>query len=152
MILMMIMSLLSFGNSCEYGKNCMLEQSSLQNRSLVRKNVIGSNLETCSTRPITGFYRDGTCYSDSRDRGNHSVCAHVTEKFLKYTKSKGNDLSTPNPRYGFSGLKSGDSWCLCAGRWQEAVRAGIKVKVNLKATHGRALEVVDINELTNHSR
>ena len=104
-------------------------------------NIINTKLKICSLDPITGWTRNGTCFSDSSDRGNHSVCAQVTTEFLEYTKARGNDLSTPNPRYGFKGLKDGDRWCLCAARVKEAKEAGINLKIDKEATHPRALEV-----------
>jgi uncharacterized protein (DUF2237 family) len=104
-------------------------------------NIFGEKLKPCCVDPMTGFFRDGSCKSDKRDFGNHSVCAILTDEFLAYTKGQGNDLSTPNPRYGFPGLKAGDKWCLCATRWLEAKRAGINLDVDLWATNIRSLEV-----------
>lgn len=92
---------------------------------------------------MTGFFRNGSCQSDQSDRGNHSVCAVMTNEFLNFTKAKGNDLSTPNLKYGFPGLKQGDKWCLCAARWLEAKKEGIPLQVTLKSTHIRALEVTN---------
>lgn len=106
------------------------------------KNIFGQQLQTCSKQPLTGFFRDGTCRSDERDGSNHSVCGTVSQEFLEYSKSQGNDLVTPNPRYGFTGLKPGDNWCLCAARWLEAKEAGVEVKVNWKASHARASRVI----------
>ena len=90
-----------------------------------QKNVFGSSLEVCSVSPVTGWYRDGFCRTDQHDHGSHTVCTELTHTFLEYTKSLGNDLSTPRPQYGFPGLKPGDRWCVCAGRWREAMRAGV---------------------------
>lgn len=96
---------------------------------------------------MTGYFRDGYCKTCSADMGSHTVCAEVTEDFLAYTKAQGNDLSTPNPVYGFPGLKPGDGWCLCASRWLEAEKAGFAPLVNLAATHERALEIVPLATL-----
>eukprot|EP01013_Petalomonas_cantuscygni_P023197 TRINITY_DN44581_c0_g1_i3.p3 TRINITY_DN44581_c0_g1~~TRINITY_DN44581_c0_g1_i3.p3 ORF type:complete len:109 (-),score=8.14 TRINITY_DN44581_c0_g1_i3:100-426(-) len=98
-------------------------------------NVLGEKLETCGKDPITGFYRDGCCNVGPDDFGLHAVCAVVTDEFLEFSKAQGNDLSTPRPEFGFEGLKAGDSWCLCAGRWQEAFEAGCAPRVRLRATH-----------------
>lgn len=115
------------------------------------KNVIGKNLEVCCTSPITGFYRDGFCRTGGQDFGSHVICAQVTSEFLEFTKSLGNDLSTPVPDSNFPGLKPGDRWCLCASRWQEALNAGVAPPVILSATHARALEVVSLDELKKHA-
>ncbi|NET72534.1 MAG: DUF2237 domain-containing protein [Sphaerospermopsis sp. SIO1G2] len=111
------------------------------------KNVLGTKLEVCCTSPMTGFYRDGFCQTGGQDFGMHVVCAQVTAEFLEYTKSQGNDLSTPRPEYNFPGLKPGDGWCLCAARWQEALEAGVAPLVVLEATHMRALEVCNLDDL-----
>ncbi len=103
------------------------------------RNVLGEALESCSTNPLTGFFRDGCCNTGREDRGSHTVCAMVTEGFLAFSKGRGNDLSTPMPAYGFPGLKAGDRWCLCAPRWQEAFEAGQAPRVMLKSTHEGAL-------------
>ena len=110
-------------------------------------NVYGDLIEECCSNPITGFYRDGFCNTGSIDLGTHVVCAEMTKEFLDYTKSKGNDLSTPNPIYDFPGLKPGDCWCLCALRWKEAYEAGVAPKVKLEATHDKALEYLTMNQL-----
>ena len=115
------------------------------------KNVIDGNLEVCCTSPVTGFYRDGFCRTGGQDFGSHVVCAQVTSEFLEFTKSQGNDLSTPVPDFNFPGLKPGDRWCLCASRWQEALEAGVAPPVILSATHARALEVVSLDELKKHA-
>jgi uncharacterized protein (DUF2237 family) len=114
------------------------------------KNVLGTDLEVCCTSPITGFYRDGLCSTGAYDTGMHVVCAQVTPAFLEFTKSRGNDLSTPFPEYNFPGLKPGDRWCLCASRWQEAFEAGVAPPVVLAATHARALEVCNFEDLKKH--
>ena len=110
-------------------------------------NVFGQPLELCCDNPKTGFYRDGFCNTGSIDLGTHVVCAEMTKEFLDYTKSKGNDLSTPNPIYDFPGLKPGDYWCLCALRWKEAYEAGVAPNVKLEATHDKALEYLTMNQL-----
>ena len=106
-------------------------------------NVIGKPLEGCSEEPLTGFYRDGFCNTGANDTGTHVVCAEMTDEFLEFTASKGNDLSTPRPEFRFPGLKAGDRWCLCALRWEEARRAGAAPRVVLESTHIGALEFVD---------
>ncbi len=115
------------------------------------KNVLGGELESCCTSPMTGFYRDGFCRTGGQDFGMHVVCAQVTAEFLEYTKSRGNDLSTPVPQFNFPGLKPGDRWCLCAARWQEAMNAGVAPPVVLSATHIRALEVVSLDDLRKYA-
>ena len=115
------------------------------------RNVIGEKLETCCTSPITGFYRDGKCNTGGGDFGAHVVCAQVTEEFLAFTKSKGNDLSTPVPKFNFPGLKPGERWCLCAARWKEALDAGVAPPVILSATHAAILEYVSLDELKQHA-
>jgi uncharacterized protein (DUF2237 family) len=114
-------------------------------------NVLGEPLEPCGSDPKTGFYRDGCCNTGPDDLGNHTVCAIVTEDFLDYSRAAGNDLSTPRPEYSFPGLKPGDSWCLCAGRWQQAFDAGCAPRVKLRATHQRALKACDLNDLKRHA-
>ncbi len=113
----------------------------------VSKNVLGGPLAVCGTSPKTGFFRDGCCETGPQDVGSHTVCAVVSEDFLAFTSSRGNDLSTPRPEFNFPGLKPGDRWCLCSGRWQEADEAGVAPPVVLEATHERALAVVDLDRL-----
>ncbi len=115
------------------------------------KNVLGSDLEECSTDPMTGFYRDGCCNTGADDAGLHTVCAEMTDDFLRFSKWKGNDLSTPIPEYEFPGLKAGDHWCLCVLRWKEALEAGMAPRVKLRATHVSVLEFVDLQDLQDHS-
>ena len=110
-------------------------------------NVLGTALETCSTDPLTGWFRDGCCETQSADRGRHIVCAVMTEAFLTFSMSRGNDLSTPRPEYRFPGLKAGDRWCLCLDRWREAHAAGVAPDVVLEATHQIALERVELSTL-----
>jgi uncharacterized protein (DUF2237 family) len=111
------------------------------------KNVLGQPLQQCGCNPMTGFYRDGFCETGARDIGSHTVCAVMTDEFLSFTKSRGNDLSTPAPHFNFPGLKSGDRWCLCVSRWKEACDAGVAPPVILEATHEGALRVASIDEL-----
>ena len=115
-----------------------------------QKNVVGTLLSPCSMAPVTGWYRDGYCRTDENDQGSHTVCSELTSTFLEYTKSLGNDLSTPRPQFGFPGLRPGDRWCLCAGRWREALRAGVAPVVVLEATHERALRMNTLNEMSNN--
>ena len=115
------------------------------------RNVLGEPLEVCSLEPMTGFTRNGHCDTGPEDLGSHTVCARVTAEFLEYSKSRGNDLTTPVPAFGFPGLKPGDRWCLCAARWQEALDAGCAPKVALRGTHERALEVCDLADLKRHA-
>jgi uncharacterized protein len=116
-----------------------------------QRNVLGGRLTECCTRPMTGFYRTGSCETGPEDRGLHVVCAQMTEKFLAFSKASGNDLSTPMPAFGFPGLKPGDCWCLCAARWQEALEAGEAPRVRLAATHEAALEVVELADLKRYA-
>jgi uncharacterized protein (DUF2237 family) len=111
------------------------------------KNVLGGELQVCCTSPMTGFYRDGFCKTGANDLGRHTVCARVTDEFLEFSKSAGNDLSTPHPEWGFPGLKDGDKWCLCVLRWKEALEAGFAPPVILEATNEAALQVVSLEEL-----
>ncbi|HEY9633731.1 MAG TPA: DUF2237 domain-containing protein [Coleofasciculaceae cyanobacterium] len=115
------------------------------------RNVLGGELQTCCTSPITGFYRDGKCNTGAGDLGAHIVCAQLTEEFLTFTKSRGNDLSTPVPAFNFPGLKPGDRWCLCAARWKEALDAGVAPPVVLAATHASTVEYVALAELKQHA-
>jgi uncharacterized protein len=114
-------------------------------------NVVGGQLLPCSTDPLTGFYRNGCCSTGPEDLGSHTVCVVLTAEFLDFSKSVGNDLSTPRPDWGFAGLNAGDHWCLCASRWLEAYRAGCAPEVVLGATHARALDVVPIELLTSRA-
>ena len=115
------------------------------------RNVLGTTLAPCSTAPMTGFFRDGSCRTCPEDVGSHTVCCEMTEAFLVFSRSRGNDLSTPRPEWGFPGLNPGDRWCVCASRWLEAARAGCAPLVALDATHERALTVVPIDELKAHA-
>ncbi len=113
-------------------------------------NVLGSELKACSLDPLTGWLRDGCCNTDARDYGVHTVCVVVTDEFLEFSRSVGNDLSTPVPAFRFPGLKAGDRWCLCAARWVEAKEAGMAPDVVLEATHARTLEWASLAELQAH--
>jgi len=113
-------------------------------------NVLGTELQTCSDNPLTGFYRDGCCNTGGDDAGVHVVCVRVTDEFLRFSTSRGNDLVTPMPQFGFSGLVAGDRWCLCASRWKEALDAGVAPKVFLEGTHMATLEYASLGELREH--
>ena len=114
-------------------------------------NVYGERLETCSENPVTGFFRDGCCNTDTRDFGSHTVCVEVTDEFLEYSRSRGNDLVTPVPEFEFPGLKAGDRWCLCAARWLEAQQADMAPRVFLRRTHMRALEIIPMDILRRYA-
>ncbi|WP_144969857.1 DUF2237 family protein [Bremerella volcania] len=115
------------------------------------KNVLGTDLQDCSQDPLTGFFRDGCCHTGAEDVGLHIVCSQVTAEFLEFSKSVGNDLSTPHPEFGFPGLKPGNRWCLCALRWKEAFEAGVAPSVVLEATHISTLEFIDLEDLQEHA-
>lgn len=116
-----------------------------------KKNVLDTPLESCCFAPKTGFFRDGYCRTDERDRGRHVVCAEMTESFLRFTKEQGNDLSTPRSEFDFPGLKPGDRWCLCALRWKEAWEEGMAPSVILEACEETALEVIPLEALKSHA-
>lgn len=111
------------------------------------KNVLGTDLQTCSTSPLTGFFRDGCCNTGPEDQGLHLVCVVLSDEFLAFSQSVGNDLSTPNPEHGFAGLKHGDRWCLCVTRWKQAFDHRCAPQVVLEATHISTLEFVDLKDL-----
>jgi hypothetical protein len=111
------------------------------------KNVLGETLAECCSKPLTGFYRDGACNTGPEDGGVHTVCASMTAEFLAFSKSAGNDLSTPMPQFGFEGLKPGDCWCLCAARWKEAFDADRAPRIRLQATHEATLDIVPLDTL-----
>jgi uncharacterized protein (DUF2237 family) len=115
------------------------------------KNVLGAEIESCCTSPMTGFYRDGCCNTGADDAGAHVVCAEVTEEFLEFSRAAGNDLSSPMPAVGFPGLVVGDRWCVCAARWREALLAGAAPPIVLAATHERALDHVSMDDLKRHA-
>ncbi len=113
-------------------------------------NVLGEPLQSCSMDPMTGFFRNGACDTCDEDQGSHTVCAVMTAEFLAFSKYVGNDLSTPRPEYQFAGLKPGDQWCLCASRLLQAHDEGVAPRVNLAATHERALDIVPLDVLQQH--
>ena len=110
-------------------------------------NVLGTELQECSTDPMTGFFRNGCCATGPQDGGSHTVCVRVTQEFLEFSKSRGNDLMTPVPQFEFPGLTAGDQWCLCAARWKEAFEAGVAPRVMLLATHEAALKIIPLEDL-----
>ena len=120
-------------------------------RMTTARNVLGGELQSCSQAPMTGFYRDGCCNTGASDFGLHIVCAEMTEAFLAFSRSRGNDLSTPVPEHGFPGLQPGDRWCLCVERWKEALVAGVAPPVVLEATHMSAIEFVSREALEMHA-
>jgi len=113
-------------------------------------NVLGAPLVPCSYDPLTGYLRDGCCHTDAQDAGSHVICARVTQAFLEFSLTRGNDLVTPRPEHRFRGLKPGDRWCLCALRWKEALEAGVAPPVVLDSTHERALDYVTLTQLRAH--
>ncbi len=115
------------------------------------RNVLGGELESCSLRPMTGFFRNGCCETGPQDLGLHTVCVVLTAEFLAFSKAAGNDLSTPIPEYGFAGLQPGDRWCLCAPRWKEALDAGAAPRVVLEATHEETLAIVTLGVLKDYA-
>ena len=117
----------------------------------MEKNIFGETLITCSTNPLTGFFRTGCCETDKDDLGLHTICVIVSEKFLQFSKVKGNDLIKPAPQWGFNGLKPGDRWCLCAVRWKEAYIAGCAPKVVLEATNEKTLEIIKLSSLIEYA-
>jgi uncharacterized protein (DUF2237 family) len=114
-------------------------------------NVLGGPIQMCSTEPVTGWFRDGCCNTDDRDRGSHTICCRVSREFLVFLRTRGNDLMTPAPQFGFAGLEPGDQWCVCAASWREAYEAGMACPVVLESTHQRALEVVELEWLLQHA-
>ncbi len=115
------------------------------------KNVLGDVLKSCCTNPMTGFYRDGFCQTGAGDVGSHVICVIVTDDFLEFSRSRGNDLTTPHPEFEFPGLKGGDKWCLCALRWKEAFDAGVAPNVVLEACHENALNYVSLEDLRDYA-
>lgn len=115
------------------------------------KNVLGTELQPCSHSPLTGFFRDGCCNTGREDSGMHVLCAVMTEDFLRFSQSRGNDLMTPRPEFQFPGLQPGDRWCLCVERWREALEQEVAPPVCLEATHISTLEYVSMDELTAHA-
>ena len=129
--------------------DCLLGTCSDDSKSKKPQNssILQAPLQSCSTNPLTGYYRDSYCRTDSKDKGIHVVCAEMTDAFLEYTKSQGNDLQTPAPQYNFPGLKAGDRWCLCAVRWYEAHTAGVAPIVIPEATDKKASTIVPLSVL-----
>ena len=116
-----------------------------------QKNVLGEDLEECSLDPLTGWYRDGCCNTDAADHGLHTVCVKVNMKFLKFLKKNGNDLITPTPNFGFPGLKDGDSWCVCAASYAQAIEADVACPIYLKKTNEKTLEIIPIEKLKKYA-
>ena len=116
-----------------------------------QKNVLGEKLESCSSDPLTGWFRDGCCNTNEIDHGVHTVCARVTTKFLKWAKNAGNDLITPHPDFGFPGLKEGDCWCVCAETYAQAIDAGMACKILLKKTNIKTLEIIPLEKLKQYA-
>ena len=116
-----------------------------------QKNVLGEKLESCSSDPITGWFRDGCCNTDENDNGVHTVCAKVTTQFLEWSKNAGNDLITPHPEFNFPGLKDGDSWCVCAATYAQSIEAGTACKIFLKKTNYKTLEIVPLEKLKQYA-
>ncbi|MFT6113215.1 MAG: hypothetical protein ACJA10_000139 [Oleispira sp.] len=114
-------------------------------------NVFGESLKVCGENPMTGFYRDGKCNTCNNDAGSHTVCIEISQEFLEYSRFKGNDLSTPRPEFDFKGLTPGDSWCVCASRWLEAVASNMAPRVHLQRTHIKALNIVPIEILKKYA-
>ena len=114
-------------------------------------NVLGEPLKSCSTDPVTGFFRDGACNTCAEDTGQHTVCAILTAEFLAFSKYLGNDLSTPRPEFMFAGLKPGDRWCLCASRFLQAAEEGAGPRICLDATHSKTLDIVPLDVLMEHA-
>tara|TARA_X000000368_G_C22869992_1_gene640469 strand:+ start:441 stop:821 length:381 start_codon:yes stop_codon:yes gene_type:complete len=121
------------------------------NEKNLQKNVLGENLEGCSSNPLTGWFRDGCCNTNEIDHGVHTVCARVTTKFLLWAKEKGNDLITPHPEFDFPGLKEGDNWCVCAGTYAQAIDAGTACKIYLKKTNYKTLEIIPLEALKKYA-
>jgi uncharacterized protein (DUF2237 family) len=126
-------------------------QERVRQQPSAQRNVFCEPLAICSERPVTGFCRSGCCHTGPEDLGLHTVCVEVTAEFLAFSKSRGNDLSTPRPEFGFPGLEPGDRWCLCAARWREAFEAGRAPRVVLAATHEPTLELLELGDLKRYA-
>ena len=149
-IFLMISKLVYAQNKPVVKENCVIvtnKNPKIKPMESSQKNILGTDLKLASIDPITGFFRTGFCATDQNDRGVHVVAAVLTDEFLKYSLSKGNDLISPYPASGFPGLKAGNVWCLCAMRWKEALEAGVAPPVILEATNIKALEYVTLKEL-----
>ncbi len=116
-----------------------------------QKNVLGGTLESCCLNPLTGYFRNGLCETDEHDVGQHTVCVEMTDDFLEFSKSRGNDLSTERPEFNFPGLKAGDCWCLCVLRWKEALEANMAPAIRLQSTHENALKYVSLSDLKKYA-
>tara|TARA_S200000501_G_scaffold79635_1_gene71473 strand:- start:859 stop:1257 length:399 start_codon:yes stop_codon:yes gene_type:complete len=127
-----------------------IENPSLNKINMESLNVFGKKIELCSTNPMTGFYRNGCCETGPNDYGTHTVCAIVDDEFLRFSKERGNDLTTENPQYNFKGLKNGDKWCLCVSRWIEAYKSGCAPKIILESTNIKTLEYITFEELLDY--
>ena len=144
-----LVSLIVFlGLSASASFDVVFDQRTMEGAAL---NVLNTPLQTCSVDPMTGWKRDGSCNTDAHDHGTHVVCAVLTDEFLQYSKSRGNDLMTPRPEFGFPGLEKGSRWCLCVNRWLEAEKAGVAPMVHLEATHIKTLESVQLDVLKAHA-
>lgn len=115
-------------------------------------NIFGTELTTCSTDPMTGYYRNGCCDTDDEDFGRHTICAIMTDEFLEFSKKMGNDLTTPQPQWGFPGLVAGDRWCVCLSRWLEALDVGEAPLIVPEACHESVLEMVDMKILLQYAQ
>ncbi len=141
---------IGFAQTKSTEQNCLLDSnknSKLKPMTTNQKNVLGTDLQLASKDPLTGFFRTGFCSTDQNDHGSHVIAAVMTDEFLKYSLSKGNDLISAYPSSGFPGLKAGNIWCLCANRWKEAFKAGVAPPVILEATNVKALEIVSLEDL-----
>ena len=141
---------IGFAQTKSTEQNCLLDSnknSKLKPMTTNQKNVLGTDLQLASKDPLTGFFRTGFCSTDQNDHGSHVIAAIMTDEFLKYSLSKGNDLISAYPSSGFPGLKAGNIWCLCANRWKEAFKAGVAPPVILEATNVKALEIVSLEDL-----
>jgi uncharacterized protein len=134
-----------------FSSQFIFAQTTKNKKMTMATNVLGTELEACCFDPLTGYFRDGFCKTRTDDVGTHVVCAVVTQDFLTFTKSQGNDLETPVPQYNFPGLKPGDKWCLCVLRWKEALNAGVAPPVVLASTHKIALKYVTLEQLKSHA-
>ncbi|MEL6389005.1 MAG: DUF2237 domain-containing protein [Bacteroidota bacterium] len=153
---MLTLRLILFGFFTLFVQESQAQQNCLQpmhekDTSLQSQNVFGEPLESCCLDPMTGYFRDGFCHTGPSDLGTHVVCAIVTDEFLAYSQSRGNDLITPRPDYRFPGLKAGDGWCLCISRWLEAERAGVAPPIRLASTHKNALQYCDLELLQKYA-
>ena len=137
--------------ACFINSTPILEKNQRMTIEPKAKNVLGQDLQACCFEPKTGWFRDGYCNTGIHDRGVHVVCAEMTQEFLSFSATCGNDLITPLPQFNFPGLKPGDKWCLCVQRWKDALDAGLAPPVVLESTHEKALETVSLNDLKAHA-